>query len=169
MLSKLELKTIASVIKTLDHYQILKISPHASSAEISEAYHREALNLHPDLYEGSQDKELVSLSKDIFSKVVEAYRTLSSKERRIHYDKLKGFNHQAQASDESENIITSVTHKTKSPAASAGLRFFKLAQTAFQAKDFQSARMNAQIALNTDPNNPEFLALAERIENEIKK
>jgi len=169
MLSKLELKTIATVIKNLDHYQILKISPHASRAEISDAYHREALALHPDLYQGSQDQELVGLSKEIFSKVVEAYRTLSSKERRIQYDKLKGFNPQALPSNENENIITSVTHKTKSPAASAGLRFLKLAQTAFQAKDYQSARMNAQIALNTDPNNPEFLALVERIENEMKK
>jgi DnaJ-class molecular chaperone len=159
MLSKIELETISTIITNLNFYQILKIPAHASEKEISDAYHREALTLHPDLYQTSEDPEVISLSKKIFSKVVEAYRTLSSKERRIQYDQQIKL-----PSDKSEEEITAVTQKAKSPAASAGIRFFKLAQAAFQSGDLNSAKMNVQIALNADPKNPEFLALLHRID-----
>ncbi len=163
MLSKIELETISEIITNLNFYQVLKVPSHASEKEISDAYHREALSLHPDLYQTSKDPAVIALSKRIFSRVVDAYRTLSSKERRIQYDQqLKG--PASSGGDKNEEEITAVTHKTKSPAASAGIRFFKMAQTAFQSGDLNSAKMNVQIALNADPKNPEFLALLHRIE-----
>ena len=72
--------------------------------------------------------------------------------------------------DESdENEITSVRHIQKSSTTTAGLKFFKLAQAAFQSKDLNSAKMNIQIALNTDAKNPEYLDLLSRIDAEIAK
>jgi curved DNA-binding protein CbpA len=71
--------------------------------------------------------------------------------------------------EQDDNAITSVRRRPTGATVGAGTRFFKLAQTAYAAKDFQSARMNIQIALNTDPANPEFLTLSQRVESELKK
>lgn len=210
MLSKTELKALDQIATKINFYQILKVSVSASEAEIREAFHREALLLHPDRYQPSRDLEAIQLAKNIYSKLVDAYRTLSSRKSREEYDQhlqanqaLFGASQRAsnpkfnsssssagssgaiassvststQASPsnegqsatpslEDENAITAVRQKPVGPATNAGIKFYKLAQTAYQSRDFASAKMNIQIALNTDPKNPEFLQLAARLESE---
>lgn len=182
MLSKVELQAIAQLLNEVDHYQILKIPRHASEDEIRTAFHREALLLHPDQYQHLKDKEILDLSKKIYSRVIESYRVLSSTERRKDYDrKLKGGLNTKEASvpqaadqgltpfDQDENETTSIRRIEKTATTSAGAKFYKLAQAAFQTKDLNSAKMNIQIALNTDAKNPEYLDLAHRIDADIAR
>jgi DnaJ-class molecular chaperone len=178
MLSKLELETLAGVIDELDLYRVLKVAPHASNQEIKMAFHQQALSFHPDQYQKLKDPHVFELSKKIYSRIAEAYRTLSNKEKRTAYDVSLQKRSQPQkgikapspsVSEKDENEITAVRVKEKTAVSSAGLRFFKLAQAAFQARDLNSAKMNIQIALNTDAHSPEFLDLAHRIQVEAEK
>ncbi len=177
MLSKTELQAISKIIYEVDFYKILKVASHASEEEIRSAFHREALSLHPDQYKAEKDPEIQELVKMIYSRVVAAYRTLSHTERRADYDRdLKSKNQSGGSRPSSspgegpdENEITSIRRVEKTSTTSAGLRFFKLAQAAYQKKDLNSAKMNIQIALNTDSKNPEYLDLLSRVESEILK
>jgi curved DNA-binding protein CbpA len=189
----------------LNYYQLLKISVVATEEEIRDAFHREALVLHPDRYQPSRDPEAIQMAKNIYSKLVDAYRTLSNRKKREEYDqnlqasniliganikpsvsqstleKIKGApapsnfppagnltpTPAARLTPEDENAITAVRKKPAGPATTAGIKFYKMAQTAFHSRDLATAKMNIQIALNTDPKNPEFLQFAERLESEL--
>ncbi|MCU1290905.1 MAG: dnaJ [Acidobacteria bacterium] len=62
-------------------YEILKVSPKASNAEIKSAYRRLARKLHPDVNGGSEEK-----ARD-FAKVAKAYEVLGNPHERAQYDK----------------------------------------------------------------------------------
>ena len=177
MPSKVELEAIAKILNTLNFYQILKVSPVASTQEIQQAFHREALQFHPDRYAADQDPEVRDLAKLIYGRVVEAYRTLSNRTKRESYDRDRDYRNALDnktsnpepSSGVDEDAVTSVRQKASGPTASAGNKFFRLAASAFSTRDLTSAKMNIQIALNTDPKNPEFIQLLQRIETELKK
>lgn len=181
MLNRDELQILSQLIDSLSYYKILKVGPNASVTEIQDAFHREALDLHPDQYVSSQDANLLSLSKKVYSKVVEAYRVLSNSDKRREYDQAQAAKgvpaattpHQTSSSVpqgpsfHDENATTAARQKPSTSAA--GIRFHKMAQTAFAARDYNSAKMNIGLALNSDPHNPEYLQFAHRLEQEMKR
>ena len=61
------------------HYEALGISRGASAAEAKKAFHRLALQLHPD-------KNKQPLAEEAFKRVEEAHRTLADKRLRAEYD-----------------------------------------------------------------------------------
>ncbi len=65
----------------VDYYEILKVSPKASNAEIKSAYRRLARKLHPDKNEGSNEKA------DEFAKVAKAYEIIGNPQTRADYDR----------------------------------------------------------------------------------
>lgn len=170
-MSKTELETTHSLVSQLNHYQILKLSPIATEQEIRDAFHREALNFHPDQYFSEEDPEVGRLSKEIYTKIVKAYRTLSDRKLRSAYD--MELNNQSrvrlkeQSSEEDEDAITGVKFKPKK--ASPGDKFFKLAEQAYKAQDYRSALMNIQIALGSDPGNRDFLTFKNRVESLVNR
>jgi molecular chaperone DnaJ len=73
-----------------NYYEILRVSPVATAAEIRKAYHQLARQYHPDAHSGKG-------SNAIFATVNEAYGILSNGEKRKHYHRevyLKHFGHQ---------------------------------------------------------------------------
>jgi len=63
-----------------DFYEILRVSPKASNADIKSAYRRLARRLHPDRNDGSPEKTRE------FRKIVLAYETLGDPKKRAEYD-----------------------------------------------------------------------------------
>jgi len=168
-LNKNDLETLEGILPNLNHYQLLKISPAATSDEIQAAFHREALLFHPDRYQKLKDTEMLNRARHIYLKIVEAYRTLSNRMKRQTYDeslKIKNDKKSSDSNNESE-ITTFITRKTNinSPA----FKFLKLAQTSLQSGNIASAKMNIQLALNMEPENQEFTQFLQRLETHTKK
>ena len=65
----------------VNYYDILKVSPKASKAEIKSAYRRLARKLHPDSHEGSEETALK------FAAIAEAYEILGNVNERAAYDR----------------------------------------------------------------------------------
>ena len=81
-----------------DLYQILKITPTASSQQIKEAYYRLAKIFHPDRNKGNR-----FLSEEKFKKITTAYSILSNEDQKKKYDQerlvhLKFKSHQKKSS-----------------------------------------------------------------------
>lgn len=66
----------------VNYYEILKVSPKASNAEIKSAYRRLARKLHPDKNNGSEEKARE------FAKVAKAYEILGNPQQRADYDRM---------------------------------------------------------------------------------
>ena len=64
----------------VNYYDILKVSPTASKAEIKSAYRRLARKLHPDRNNGSEETALK------FAAIAEAYEILGNSKERAKYD-----------------------------------------------------------------------------------
>jgi len=169
MLSKIELETISRLMRSLNYYQILKISPVATEDEIREAFHREAVSFHPDQYASQQDAVIQALAKDAYQKVVEAYRTLSTREKRMEYDASlnpTGINEDEESTVD-ENAITSVKKRPNWVNSGPGEKFYKLAEQAFQSGDARSALVNIGIAIGSDPNNVSYKNFKSKIESAL--
>lgn len=65
----------------VNYYDILKVSPKASGAEIKSAYRRLARKLHPDKNNGSEETALK------FAAIAEAYDILGQPKERVKYDR----------------------------------------------------------------------------------
>jgi curved DNA-binding protein CbpA len=65
----------------VNYYEILKVSPKATNAEIKSAYRRLARKLHPDKNNGSEEKARE------FAQVAKAYEILGNPPQRAEYDR----------------------------------------------------------------------------------
>ena len=65
----------------VNYYDILKVSPQATGAEIKSAYRRLARKLHPDKNQGSEETALK------FAAIAEAYEILGNSRERARYDR----------------------------------------------------------------------------------
>lgn len=158
--SKNELAQILSGLAGLNYYKILKLPPTSSETDIREAFHREAVQFHPDQFYSEADAESKELAKQIYTLIVEAYRVLSHEEKRKDYD----FKMHGGKSNDDPNATTAI----KTGVSSTAEKFFRLAQQAIAGRDLNSAKMNIQIAMNADPDNLHYKHLLAQIENEIK-
>jgi len=178
--SKEELEAMGRIMEGLSYYQILKISTLASDNDIRDAFHREAYLYHPDRFFGMNDAEVLASSKKVYGKIVEAYRTLTSRTKREDYDKSlrgsellssveKSIENAPIAESRDLNEITAVRKKEKGATVNSAMRFLKMAQSAFSMGDLNSAKMNIQIALNADPTDPDINYLNQKILAEVSR
>ncbi|WAQ85724.1 hypothetical protein PtA15_6A353 [Puccinia triticina] len=72
----------ASEDSTEDLYQILQVSPDASSEEIKKAFRKQALVHHPD-----KNYDNVENATKMFAKIQQAYEILSDEDERAFYDR----------------------------------------------------------------------------------
>ena len=68
-----------------DYYETLGVSKNATDEEISKAYKKLAMKLHPDRQVGKSDEEKKK-SEEAFKEVNEAYAVLHDKDKRAQYD-----------------------------------------------------------------------------------
>jgi curved DNA-binding protein CbpA len=80
-----QIRAWVEVAKKKNYYEILRIFPGATDAEIKTAFHKFALRFHPDqLVENGED--VVLEASELFKRGVEAYNILIKPELRERYD-----------------------------------------------------------------------------------
>ncbi len=85
----------------LNYYQVLKVSPKATNAEIKSAYRRLARKIHPDV--NSENAENASGE---FAKIAKAYEILGNPKERAAYDR-RLLNAQYKNSSASDSVFSS--------------------------------------------------------------
>lgn len=142
----------------VDYYRVLGVSSAASFEEIKISYYRLAARLHPDVHGDQIDSAFHARLTAVYSRVVEAYKVLSDKNRRGQYDNALArgdMRLKAGAKVRPKSVEDSI----KNPKAR---QFYKLAQTALNDGDVTSARMNLQFALAMEPENELIQQLLEK-------
>lgn len=67
----------------MNYYEVLKVSPKASNAEVKSAYRKLARKLHPDKTDGDEQKAVE------FARVAKAYEVLGNPKQRAEYDRFR--------------------------------------------------------------------------------
>ncbi|KAH8416165.1 hypothetical protein KR222_009519, partial [Zaprionus bogoriensis] len=75
------LDVVQKVLRCRSHYEVLRISHHATYSEVKRAYKRLALRLHPD-------KNRAPGAEEAFRRINEAADTLTDNQKRIEYNML---------------------------------------------------------------------------------
>ena len=65
----------------MNYYEVLRVSPKASNAEVKSAYRKLARKLHPDKNNGNEHKSLE------FARIAKAYEVLGNPKQRADYDR----------------------------------------------------------------------------------
>lgn len=82
---EIEAQALASILDELDYFQILKIPPEASLADVKAAYYRESRQYHPDRFHSEPDSETKQAVARIYRRINEAYVCLRDDARREKY------------------------------------------------------------------------------------
>lgn len=140
-------------LELLDYYTLLGLEQSATQDQIRDAFHAFALKFHPDNHLGTDD-ETQARANVIFRRGAEAYRVLSSGETRQRYDEgLTEGRLRFSAED------TPAYGSRRPPPKQLQLRsrqarpFFQKAEMAIKKADWQTAKLNLQIALQHEPGN----------------
>lgn len=160
-----EVITLAKTLDQMDYYQILRISQRAFTNEIKNAYYRQSRAFHPDKF-FSEDPKITAMIHKIFKRINEAYKVLSDPDTRAAYT--RGLN-----SPERETLLRYHPKKLEQQKkggpedegqTTMGKKYYLLAKTSIQNKDYKSARINLQLALKMEANNQTFQARLKEVE-----
>ncbi len=159
----------ADRLELLDYYTLLGVEENATVDAIRNAFHKFALKFHPDRHVGGPDAKLDRAS-EIFRRGAEAYRVLLDPEsRRLYDEQLRRGRVRYDASSEDirrskrpgSGILTIQSTKARP--------FFQKADRAMRDKDWQTAKLNLQIALRHEPGNQLLEQRLSMVEAELHK
>ncbi len=132
------LKSLLSTIEHQDAYERLGLTSLSSDADIKKSYTELSQNLHPDKLLDAPE-ELVTLSKEVYSKIQDAYNQIKSSDKREQYKRY-------QDNLRKEKHVNS-------------LRLLEQAQNQLMRGDLQSAEPLLQEAENNAPHSPRLKLL----------
>ncbi len=145
----------------VDYYRLLGVSSAAPENEVRSSYYRIAARLHPDVHGEEISPQFRERLTAVYSRVVEAYKVLSNKQRRADYD--------AALARGDMRLSAGAKVRAKAPEESIqnakARRFYQLAQTALADHNVSAAVMNLRLALTMEPDSElikELLAKAEQ-------
>lgn len=90
----------------VNYYQVLKVSPKATNAEIKSAYRRLARKYHPDVNDGAED------AAREFAKIAKAYQILGNPQERADYDR-RILKEKYKVSSNGDSLFTSENQHAK--------------------------------------------------------
>ncbi len=154
---KRQINSLSKVIDDLDYYQILKVDQMSFEEDIKRAYFEESRIYHPDKYY-TDPPEFQQKITAIFKRVCEAYRVLSDPEKRPFYTKLINGPDRKKYLRFDLRLLKAETEKAEDEGSSPlAKKYYKMAKTAIQNKDFKAAKINLQLAIKMESKNQTFL------------
>lgn len=118
-----------------NHYDTLKITPHATQNEVKSAYYKLTLQYHPD-------KNKSEYAKQKFQDIAEAYGVLSNHEQRKTYDRSMLMHRQPASTTTQETPIS--YYKDKVYSGSSKIYNFDAWMEAHYGKQMYAARVRRQ-------------------------
>jgi hypothetical protein len=101
-----EIVELSQGLRTMSHFEILRLSPEATEAQVKEAYFRLAKRFHPDVH---HDPALSDVRREvgaIFARLAEAYEVLRNPRMRASYQKDLLSRQSAQGSEAPAAVAT---------------------------------------------------------------
>jgi curved DNA-binding protein CbpA len=134
----------------MNPFEVLEISPGASSEEVRAAYHRLAKQWHPDRFPGAEKTE----AENRFRMLAEAFNGLKDQERRAEIEKrLPETGGKAQTKPQSPDAASRpLVERTADD-------WFQEAKEAFEAKDYSRALGLVHYSLRLDGNKADAYVL----------
>jgi len=162
---KRQILTLYKIIDELDYYQILKVDQMAFDEDIKTAYFEESRLYHPDKFY-TEPPDIQERVTKIFKRVCEAYKALSNQEKRALYTKLiNGPERQKYLRFDLRLLKEEEEKKEDEGSTPLAKKYYKMAKTAFQNKDYKAAKVNLQLALKLEPNNQTFQDKLKEVED----
>ena len=154
-----EVQTLKEILNDLNYYQLLQVDPLAPAEEIERAYRKEARRLHPDRYARNPDGDVKRSANKIYRMVMEAWNTLQDPDSREAYDN-ELEEGRRRMSEEAKKAAEEAAARAANPIHAAktekGLKFWRMALRNWHDGEFSGCMMNAQFALNFEPDNETF-------------
>jgi DnaJ-class molecular chaperone len=146
-------------LDTLPYHVFLGVRESAAGDELRTAFHSRAQLLHPDQFFELEDAELKARIYAVYKRVTEAYRVLGDPEQRKLYEAQRTTG--GVRLDKTSRNVPTVRRAEDAIASPQAKKYFLLAADAERRGDRKGARLNLQLALQMEPDNP---VLKERLE-----
>jgi DnaJ-class molecular chaperone len=159
----LEIHALAKIIDELDYYQILKVDPAATTAEIRKAFHASSRSFHPDANRGL-DEELHHQCGRISKRITEAYCVLRDvRRRRVYDDRRKQDAILRMQIAEARSAHTEQAKAERSGRTPQGRQFHTKAEAELKRGNLAGAIGHIQMALTFESDNAGFKSLLEEL------
>lgn len=152
---------LAHVIDEMDYYQILKVAPTASPAEVRNAFHAESREFHPDNFMAVSDPEIREKVLKIAKRITEAYTVLREHDKRRRYDALLALpdgRRKIRFTEEDDQKKPQAEEAIKSPQAR---KLFQQGMLDLKAGRFAQAEKSFKLAMMYEPANETLRQAAE--------
>ncbi|MGQ0507754.1 MAG: J domain-containing protein, partial [Myxococcaceae bacterium] len=146
----------------LDYFQLLKLTPEATPAEIKKSFYSESRTYHPDRFYQLNDPELKARVNDVYKRVTEAYAVLRDDQKRRKYVVDIAGADRAQKIRFTETSEAETKQQAKKEAEEQigttpkGRQFYATGLAEFQAGRWAGAERNFKMALTFEPSNPRY-------------
>lgn len=166
---KKEVTALAKIIDEMDYYQILKVGQRAFSAEVKRAYFDQSRIYHPDKYY-NEDPALLAMVTKVFKRISEAYGVLSDPKKRAAYTRAINSPNRKQFLRFNAKLLEQQPGGAPEDEGQTamGKKYYQMAKTAMTNKDYQSAKINLQLAAKMEPDNQTFKAKLAEVEETLK-
>lgn len=159
-----KLKLIWKGLPALNYYQLLDISSEATPADIKNAFYKVSREYHPDRYFRFPNEGFRNAVLTIYKRVSEGYTVLRSPEWRASYDaQLKADPRKVRFDVQEEEKRRQQGGTTYDGGNGPGKKYWQAAIDALRNKNPAGARMQLQLAVGIEPNNPHFKAKLEEL------
>ncbi len=143
---KARIEQIFGDLDRYNYYELLNLPEDAAVDDIRSAFHRMALSMHPDRYQGHPDTTLRKKLYTIYKRMTEGYKILMNSQDRKEYN---------QGLPQGQMRLNRVERRNLGPKPKAdnihnpqAKKFFTLGQQAEHQGDLKGAKLNYTFALN---------------------
>jgi tetratricopeptide (TPR) repeat protein len=155
--ARAEVDAMSSNLESINYYTLLGIDREAKRSQLQQAFHKKTRGYHPDRFFTCKDEELKRKAATLYKRTVEAYMVLKIAQKREEYDRqldqtMAGESGAVRLKDAGDVVQRKERSDIQIQHPNAK-KFYTLALTCMNQKNFNGAIMNLKMALTAEPGN----------------